>query len=160
MRTLPSALVVASGLLLATACGGEPTSTIPAAVADDLAARAEALAAGLEADDPCGALGTAGELVRVTAEHRDAGEVPPDIAGEVISTTRDTVRGVTCVPEPAPEPAPPTPEDEGRGEKDDREDEGKGGGKDDDPRWGEHDKDEDGEGRRKGKDKDEDGGDD
>lgn len=136
--------------LLAGACGGDAAPTMDAAVAEDLATRADALAAGLEAGDTCAALETAGALVTTASARRDAGEVPTAIAAEVIATTRDTVRGLTCDPQPAPEPQPAAPSDEDpdddRGEgKGEEKGEGKGDGKgkDDDPRWGERDDDDD-----------------
>lgn len=149
MRPLgPSVLLAA--LLLAPACAGGEPATLDAAVAEDLAARADALAAGLEAGDPCAALSAAGDLVRVTAARRDAGEVPEEIAGEVIATSRDTVRGLLCEPEPEPEPPAPAVDEGDDGDEGKDEENGRGG-KDDDPRWGEQD---DGKGKGEGKDKD------
>ncbi|MBW3659521.1 MAG: hypothetical protein KY457_12845 [Actinobacteria bacterium] len=134
-RVLPAALLV---VVLAAACGGGDLPTVDAAVAEELAGRADVLAGQLEAGDACGARRTAGGLVTVTSEARDAGTVPDVIASEVIATTRDLVRDVSCEaePEPEPDPAPPPEEDDDpqRGErgKSDQGKDGEGKGRDDD----------------------------
>lgn len=147
MRSPSRLLLPPAGLLvvlLAAACGGEDLPTVDAAVAEELAGRADVLAGQLEAGDACGARETAGGLVTVTSEARDAGTVPAPVAGEVIATTRDLVRDVTCAPapEPDPEPEPAPPADE-----------------DDDPGPGERGKGNEGKGNE-GKDKDDDEDDD
>lgn len=137
-----------AGVLLLPACGGGgDVPTLDAAVAEDLAGRADVLADQLEAGDACGARDTAGTLVTVTSDARDNGEVPVEIAGEVIATARDLVRDVTCEP-----PAPPAPvvedDDDDAGEDEDRGGQGerKGDDKEDDKEDGK------GEGKAKGKD--------
>lgn len=137
----PSSLLAPVVVLLAVACGGEDLPTLDVAVAEELAGRADVLAGQLEAGDACGARETAGGLVTVTSEARDAGTVPVAVAREVIATTRDLVRDVTCAPEPEPEPEPAPPAGE-----DDRDEDGQGEGKGEDK----------GEGKAKGKDGDED----
>lgn len=142
-RVLPAALLV---VVLAAACGGGDVPTVDAAVAEELAGRADVLAGQLAAGDACGARRTAGGLVTVTSEARDAGTVPDVIAREVIATTRDLVRDVLCEPEPDPDPPAEEEKDDDpqrgkRGKSDQgKDDEGKGG---DDDKGGDKDDDKD-----------------
>lgn len=131
MHLLSSRSLLLAGLLFASACGGDEVATLDAAVAADLAGRADVLADQLEAGDACGARRTAGGLVTTAAEGRDAGAVPREIANEVIATTRDLVRDVTCDPdpEPSPAPAPPAADDDDTDDDDGEGRKGKGAGK-------------------------------
>lgn len=140
-----SASVLSGALaLLVAGCGGAPSSpAIDAAVADELAARADTLAGQLDADDGCGARETAAELVATTEGALADRTLTEPAAAEIIRTTRDAVAAVPCEP-----PAPPAPaDDEREDEDDDREERGKGEGKRD-------------KGRDKGKDKGREGDDD
>lgn len=90
-----------------TACGGSeapaPEPKIPSRLAEDLAAQADAVAASLEAGDPCGAKELALTLQADVAEAINAGRIPAAFRRELQGTVDQLVQ-IECVPaEPPPE---------------------------------------------------------
>lgn len=123
MRPLPSTGVAVAALSLVLAgCGGDQ-SNVAAAVADDLAIQADAVADALAQGDGCLALERTAQLQSATAGAHDAGEVPADVAAEILAATQRITDATACEP-PAPEQddEDPDAEDEDRG-RDDEEDE-------------------------------------
>jgi hypothetical protein len=104
---------VASALALA-GCGGgadpEPAPpALPRALAQDLAAQAEQIAATFAAGDVCGAAGQADELKDAATAAVDAGRVPAAMRQELLATVEVLVNEINC---PPPEPPPAEEEDE------------------------------------------------
>lgn len=152
MRPLPSTGVAVAALsLLLTGCGGDQQN-VATAVADDLAIRADAVAEALAQGDGCLALERTSQLQSATAGARDAGEVPDDVAAEILAATRRITDATACEP----------PAREQDDEDHDAEDEDRG--RDDDEHEHEDGDDDDGggpgRGRGKGHGKDKGGGDD
>jgi hypothetical protein len=106
-------IVIALGAALAPAsCGGSDSGEapkLPRALAADLADTSEAIADALDAGDVCGAAGLADQLKDAVDEAVSAGQVPPELRGEVEQAALDLQNGVNC-------PAPPEEEEE-EGEK-------------------------------------------
>jgi hypothetical protein len=92
------------------ACGGSEERArppkIPAGLAQDFAAQADAIAASLEAGDPCGAKERADALQAAVTEAINGGRIPTRFRGELQSTVDELVQ-IECVPPepPAEEPA-------------------------------------------------------
>lgn len=113
-------IVIALGAALAPAsCGGSDQSSaeapkLPRALASDLADTSEAIADALDAGDVCGAAGLADQLKDAVDAAVSAGQVPPELRGEVEQAALDLQNGVNC-------PAPPEEEEEdgekGKGKK-------------------------------------------
>lgn len=125
-------------MLLAVGCGGEERSSaprFPAALAADLAARSDSVAARLEEQDPCGARSEAQRLQSDTIEAVNARRIPRAFQEELLASVNALLESIEC------NPPPPTAEEDEGGEDDDEQ--------------GEEDKDEkeDEEGRGKGKGK-------
>jgi hypothetical protein len=125
IRENPRKTVVVIAAVLATAaCGGaeqsaettQPRPTIPGAVADDLAARSEAIADALDAGDICTAAVRADELQAATIAAINAGKVPEPFQEDLQARANELVNTVNC-------PPPPTTTEE------DDEGEGKGRGR-------------------------------
>ena len=108
--------------------------TLPARVASDLAARSDAVAAKLDAGDPCGALADAESLRREAQAAVTAGRVPPRYRRELTAAVGALAASISCTP-------PPPDDDEAEGEDDDEDKE-----EDDDKH------DDDDKGKKKGKD--------
>ena len=94
-----------------TACGGSeappPEPKIPARLAADWAAQADAVAASLEAGDPCGARDQALALQAEVADAINAGRIPAALRPELQETLDELVQ-IECVPpKPPPEEADP-----------------------------------------------------
>ena len=112
-------------------CGGAPEAeetapVLPAPVADDLAGRADAVAAHLAAGDACAAAGEADDLVHATVAAIQAGDVPPPLQEELLAGAQSLLHGIDCqVSAPAPAPAPAPEDDEGDDDEDEDEDEEK-----------------------------------
>ena len=94
----------------ATGCGGSgeesspPRPTIAAGVADDLAARSEAVANALDAGDVCLAAVRADELQTATIEAIQSGRIPPAFREDLQATATSLVNEVNCPPPPPPPP--------------------------------------------------------
>jgi hypothetical protein len=103
-----SAIFLALVISLA-GCGGseqpprEPK--IPSGLARDLAAKADEIAAALEAGDPCGAKEQAIALQGDVANAIAAGRVPRIFHRELVSAVDDLVQIECVAPEPPPSPA-------------------------------------------------------
>jgi hypothetical protein len=98
--------VLLAGIALA-ACGGseEPPREpkIPAGLAQDLAAQADAVAATLEAGDPCGAKEQALALQADVAEAINTGRIPRAFQRELRSVVAELVQIECVAEEPPPE---------------------------------------------------------
>jgi hypothetical protein len=126
-----AAFLALSPIVSLTACSGEPQATppeprLPAAVASDLAARSDRVAALLAGNDVCGAAHAADELQAATIAAINAGDVPPPFQEELTAAANALVNEVNCPPPPPPPPPPPT---EAEGEEKEGEDEEDGSGK-------------------------------
>jgi hypothetical protein len=119
-------------------CGGDgreqSAPTLPAAVASELATRSDAVAAKLEADDPCGALADAESLQQEAIAAIDAGRVPRRYQEELTAAVDSLATSISCTitaPQ-APDAAAEDEDDheaEDEGDDDDEaedEDDGKG----------------------------------
>lgn len=135
-------------MLLVAACGGEeppPAPKLPAALAERLAARSDAVAERLERGDPCAAHAEAEALHAAAIAAVNAQQIPQRFHEELLGSVAALVESIECVP-----PPPPPADDEVATteteieEEDEREDE-------DDGRDEEKGKD---KGKKKGKDKD------
>jgi hypothetical protein len=117
-------------------CGGDgreqSVPTLPAAVASELATRSDAVAAKLEANDPCGALADAESLQQETIAAIDAGRVPQRYQEELTAAVGSLATSISCTipPPPVPDAAAEDEDDheaEDEGDEDDEdEDDGKG----------------------------------
>jgi hypothetical protein len=115
-------------------CGGDgreqSVPTLPAAVASELATRSDAVAAKLEANDPCGALADAESLQQETIAAIDAGRVPQRYQEELTAAVGSLATSISCTIPPPPVPdAAAEDEDEYEYEaedEDDDDDDGKG----------------------------------
>ncbi len=141
IRTLRRRLVGVPVLLalLVAGCGaGEREQTVPALppeLASQLAARSDAVAAKLDAGDPCGALVDAQGLQQDTIAAINSGRVPPRYQEELTASAGALAASITCTitPPPTPESTAPSDDDEnaeedrgGRGDEDGEDgDEGK-----------------------------------
>ncbi len=77
---------------------GEPPPLLPAALAQDLAARSDHVAELLAAGDPCGARATADELSATVVEAINAGRVPTPFQEELGGAAAALAARITCVP--------------------------------------------------------------
>ena len=134
-RRLAGALTALACAAALAGCGGgeaEPerradAPKIPRDVADDLAARSDAVADRFEAGDVCGAAVEADALVDETRAAIEAGDVPQRYEDELLATALELQNSINC--EQAPPPPQPQPEEEEEEkEKDKDEDKGKGKG--------------------------------
>ena len=120
-------------LLAAAGCGGGETErdaapTLPAALAAELAGRSDAVAARLEADDPCGALAEAEALQADTIAAVNEGRVPAPFQEELGAAVASLVASIECSPAAPP---PVFDEEEEDGEQGKGQGRGKGKGKKD-----------------------------
>jgi hypothetical protein len=98
--------------VLVAACGGgdaaapaETTARTPrlaAPVAEQLAARSDAIAARLAAGDVCGAAHEADALRAATVEAINAGRIPAAYQEDLGARVNELVDAVNCPPPPAP----------------------------------------------------------
>jgi hypothetical protein len=104
-----AAIVVAGAAI--TACGGSeqppPEPKIPAGLARDFAAQAEAIAANLDAGDPCQAREQALALQADVDEAIASGRIPAAFRRELRSTVNELVQIECLPPEPPPEEEDP-----------------------------------------------------
>lgn len=126
-------------VLAAAGCGGgersaettAPRPTLPRSVADDLAARSDAIADALDAGDVCTAAVRADELKDATIAAINNGQVPSEFQEDLQARANELVNTVNC-------PPPPTTteetDDQGEGKGRDR---GKDKKKGDEQRGGE-----------------------
>jgi hypothetical protein len=88
-------------------CGGEkkprPEPKLPVALAQQLSARSDSVAAALDAGDSCRALEEAVHLRHATVAAVNAGRVPAPFQEQLGSSVQDLVRRIQCVPSPAEE---------------------------------------------------------
>jgi hypothetical protein len=99
-------------------------------VADNLAARSDAIADKLDARDVCGAAVEADALVDQARAAVDAGDVPARYEDELIETAVELQNTINC-----PRPPPPSPQPQEQGQEEDKKgkgnEDGKGKGKGD-----------------------------
>jgi len=132
------ALIVATALL-AGGCGGDgesagetlPQPTLSRAVAEDLAARSDAIADALDAGDVCTAAVRADELLEATIEAINEGRVPQAFQEDLSARANELVNTVNCPPATTDEDDDNGDDDEQRGknekkEKKDKKGEGDG----------------------------------
>jgi hypothetical protein len=122
-------------VLAAAGCGGgersaetsAPRPTLPRSVADDLAARSDAIADALDAGDVCTAAVHADELKDATIAAINNGQVPSAFQEDLQARANELVNTINCPPPPTT-----TEEDDkggkgkGRGRGKDKKDEKKG----------------------------------
>lgn len=147
-----ASIAAAAALVVAAGCGGstEPDREprLPAALASELAARSDRVAAALTRGDDCSAEARVRELQAATREALDAGAVPPPFRRPLRASVEDLAARIRCPP-----PAPPPAAEPGQGDdRDDEVDEGKGGGRGKDRGKGQEKG--EGKGNDKGKGKD------
>lgn len=118
-------IVLVAAALAAGSCGGErsaettaPRPTLPRTVAEDLAARSDAIAAALDAGDVCTAAVRADELQDATVTAINNGQVPQEFQEDLQARANELVNTVNC-------PPPPTTTEE----KEEESGKGKGRGK-------------------------------
>ncbi len=145
--------VIAAAVVLFAGCGGNgdedaverSAPKLDRAVASELVARTDAIAAGLARGDDCGADADAERLrADVNRAIRDR-RVPEELQDELVAAAKRLGSRIECTPPPPP---PTTTADD-----DEDEDEGKDDEKDDEDREekGKKDKDRKGKGRGKGR---------
>lgn len=136
IRTLPRrAALAASIALVAAGCGGgresAPPPRLPAALAEDLAARSDHVAELLAAGDRCGARATADLLSASVVEAINSGRVPAPFQEELGSAAAALAARITCVP-PTPAPVAPSGDEDGANGNGHGKGRGKGNGERDD----------------------------
>ena len=100
------AVLLATGSL--AACGGDgrrhvaPPPALPTKVATALAARADQVAAALDAGDSCRAATLAQQLQRDTIAAINAKRMAPALQEQVTGSVNDLAGRIVCVPPPAP----------------------------------------------------------
>jgi hypothetical protein len=127
-------IVCIAAALAAAGCGGAersaettpPRPVLPRAVADDLAARSDAIADALDAGDVCTAAHRADELKGATIAAINEGKVPAPFQEDLQARANELVNEINCPPPPT------TTEEEGDG----GEGKGKGKGKGRDKKQG------------------------
>ena len=94
------------------ACGGDgqrhvapPPPVLSKKVATALAARADQVAAALDAGDSCRAATLAQQLQRDTIAAINARRIAPALQEQVTGSVNDLAGRIVCVPPPAPPPA-------------------------------------------------------
>jgi hypothetical protein len=111
-------------------CGGDgreqSVPTLPAAVASELATRSDAVAAKLEANDPCGALADAESLQQETIAAIDAGRVPQRYQEELTAAVGSLATSISCTIPPLPDAAAEDEDEHEAEDEDDDDDDGKG----------------------------------
>jgi hypothetical protein len=133
----PVAWLSACSCALAVAgCGGTeatPRPTIDAAVAEQLAADADTVAARLDAGDPCGAAERAAALQQATIQALNArGQVPDELKedlGLAVADLVDRAQTECTAAQPPPAPPPPTTTEAEEDEDEDGGENGRGRGK-------------------------------
>jgi hypothetical protein len=122
-RTRRRSSGLALAVLLFAGCGGgeeaapPPPPAIERAVARELAATSDAIAAALEQGDVCTAAGLADDLNDQVVEAINARRIPPAFQEDLQARANELVNEVNCPPPPAEE------------EKEDEGENGKGKGK-------------------------------
>ena len=145
-----TASVLAAALAIA-GCGGDGESalettqtrpTLSRAVADDLAARSDAVADALDAGDTCTAAHRADELLDAVLAAINEGRVPRQLQEDLTARANELVNTVNCPPPPPTTTEQEQDDDEGNGDKkkeekeknkDKDEDQGEGDGGEDGP---------------------------
>ncbi len=106
-------------ILVAAGCGGgdpesAPPPQLPAALAEDLAARSGHVAELLAAGDRCGAKATAESLSTAVVEAINAGRVPAPFHEQLGGATAALAARIDCVPVPAPAAKPDESSSDGK----------------------------------------------
>jgi hypothetical protein len=116
-----AAIAVTLGATVVLAgCGGgshraaPPQPKLPAAVAQQLAARSDDVANRLDAGDQCGALAAAQQLQHETIAAINGGRVPAALQEPLSGAANDLVTHITCTP--PLQPQPPAENKHGKGE--------------------------------------------
>ena len=120
MRIRIRMIVVILACAGAAACGGGSAGSasqsasgpaIPRAVATDLAARADAIAVSLDAQNGCTARDQARQLGTAVDAAISAGQVPASLQPQLQATAARLVADIRCAPAPpAKKPKPPGPD--------------------------------------------------
>ena len=84
-------------LVVLAGCGGG-SEAMPTALADDLAGRADAIAAALEQGDGCSAQQQIDALQDAVTTHRDSGDLPTSLADELTTALSQLEDQVSCQP--------------------------------------------------------------
>lgn len=130
-----SPVAVAAVALALGACGGQeeaqaPPPKLPPALAQELAADADTVAARLDAGDPCGASEQAAALQqRVVEAQNRPGEVPDALRedlGLAVAILVDRAQAECAAAQPPPPPPPATTVDEEDDEGEEENGEGRG----------------------------------
>jgi hypothetical protein len=82
---------------------------IPGAIVSDLEARADSVAASLDAQHGCAALDQARRLGTAVDDAITAGRVPAALQPQLQAATTRLVAGIHCVPPPPAKPKPKPP---------------------------------------------------
>jgi hypothetical protein len=127
MKRTPTSLhwtiVLVAAALAAGGCGGgersaettAPRPTLPRTVAEDLAARSDAIAAALDAGDVCTAAVRADELRDATVTAINNGQVPQEFQEDLQARANELVNAVNCPPPPTTTEEEPKEAGEGKG---------------------------------------------
>jgi hypothetical protein len=115
MRWPTAWLSACSCALALAACGGSETAppppTLPAALAEQLAGRADAVAARLDSGDPCGAAQQAAGLQQAAIQALNRpGRIPAELRedlGVAVADLVDRAQGECAAAQPPPAPPPP-----------------------------------------------------
>jgi hypothetical protein len=132
-------VVLAAAALAAAGCGGgersadtaPPAPALPRTVAEELAARSDAVADALDAGDVCTAAGRADELLDATITAINNGQVPPTFQEDLQARANELVNTVNCPPPPTTTEEKEDEKDKKRGKKKGQETTGGGEGEDD-----------------------------
>jgi hypothetical protein len=126
------AIAVAAVADLAGCGGGDnaapPPPRIPAPLASSLAARSDAVAERLAANDGCGALDAAKRLQQEAIAAVNARRVPPRFQESLLGAANDLVLRIHCAPPPAAPRAEDNQDEQGNGKGHGRHGKGKHGG--------------------------------
>ena len=120
-------MALACACLVVAGCGGgeeraEPPP-LPAPLAQDLAARSDAVADRLDAGDACAARTEAEALQAETIDAVNDRRVPRRYQEQLLGSVTALVESIECVEQPAPQP---TGDEDDEGDDEDDEDRGKG----------------------------------
>jgi hypothetical protein len=124
--SLRKSILVLAVALAASGCGGgersaettaPPRPTLPRPLAEDLAARSDAIADALDAGDVCTAAGRADELLDATTTAINNGQVPREFQEDLQARANELVNTVNCPPPPTTTEEEENGDGKGRGKK-------------------------------------------